>query len=118
MGKMIRENPDIAAAHKTMMDYLETKDNQASMYATLLVIAKTFGEFILKHNNLIDLPREIQYFLAMTWNNYAAIYLPQQMLDIQLDADFQDYFESGHLDDRFAMVVKQLHEICKKEKLL
>ncbi len=118
MIKIVKENPDIEVALKKVMDFLDSKDYQASMFATMMVTGKSLGEFILKKHNMYQLPREIQYFIAMAWNQYAMIFCADKLIDTKMNIDHQDYFESGCIDDRFAMIVKQLYEICKDEKLL
>lgn len=100
------------------MEFLESKENIASFQATIIVSAKQLAGFILDKFKLHQIPRKIQYYLVLIWNSYAQVYKPDRIINGRLDQDFQDYFESGGLDERFAMIVKQLYELCKEEKLL
>lgn len=112
-------DPDFQKAHKAMMDFLHNDpDNMATYHGTILICAKELGEFIMDHHDKRKLPIDILHMLALTWNSFAMIYDKDRVIKNVLDIDFQNYFESGGIDDRFAMVVKQLYEICKERKLL
>ena len=117
MNRARENDPIIKEAHQKMMDAIKSMDDQTPFYATILACAKTLGDYILLHHDIKTLPREIHYMLVLTWNNYALVYSKNEVLNLP-DVDFQDYFESGSLDDRFATVVKSLYDICKKENLL
>lgn len=119
MTKKSKENPDIREAIDKIKEFFREDPDMIYAYiATVLASAKIIGEFVLLNNDLEKIPRETQYYLALTWNAYASIYLPEKIIPGSYDTDFQDYFESGGIDERFALVVKQLHQICKEEKLL
>lgn len=118
-SKVVEESPLIKETLTKMQEFF--KDNpqmMVSFFGTLLASAKLLGEFILQEHDLKKLPTEIQYALALVWNSYACIYDKERMLPGAYSHGFQDYFESGSIDDRFAYVVKQMHEICKNRNLL
>ncbi len=118
MSKIIDENPDFQEIVQKIVDHLGTKENQASMYATLIVCSHELSKFVMKSHHVNSMPLEILYYMSLSFNYYACIFKPEAVLGTIQDPDFQDYFESGDLDDKFAMVVKQLYQICKKKKLL
>jgi hypothetical protein len=111
--------PDFVESHKALMEFLDNDPDHIAVYhGTLLVCAKELGEFIMDHTALVTLPTRVLHLLALTWNAYAMIFDKDRLIKNKMDVDFQNYFESGGIDDRFAMVVKQLYEICKEKKLL
>ncbi len=117
--KILKEDSEIAKAHEKLLKFMNNDiDLMISIYGTSLACAKTLGEFILENFEIKNLSPEIKYFLAVIWNLYAQIYCPEEMIKRQFDMDFQNYFESGGIDDKFAMIVKQLYDICKELKLL
>lgn len=119
MSKLIEKNPDVKGTLKKIKEHLKDDlDLEAVFFGCMLQYAKILGEFILEKHELAKLPRNIQYALAQTWNHYALIFEPDKLLDMPYNARYQDYFESGCIDDRFATIVKQLHQICKDENLL
>lgn len=114
--KSLRD-PLLKEAHAKIMRALTDENIRISFYGTGLACAKLLGDYLLTTRDLKEIPRDIQYILAQTWNQYALVFTPSELLEIP-SLDFQNYFESGSLDDRFATVVKQLYDICKRERLL
>ena len=107
---------DLAEIHKLMMEKMPDEKTRLTFYGTILGAAMNLGEFILKNNDATCLPRYIQYMLMLTYANYKFIFSPETYN--MHSADFQHYFDTCSVDQRFAIVVKQLYQICKEEKLL
>lgn len=119
MKTKVMQDPLIENLLEQMKKHFDGNENMIASYlATNMITAKELGEFILEHHELNEIPRQIQYMLAHAWNGYASVYLQDKIIKGLIDLPHQDYFESGNLDDRFAMMVKQLYQICKDEKLL
>jgi len=117
--KIAKEDSKIAMAHEKILKFMNNdKDLMVSVYGNSLACAKQLGEFILENFEIKNLPPETRYILALTWNLYAQIFCPKEMIEKKFDMDYQNYFEGGSLDDRFATVVKQLYMMCKELKLL
>jgi len=114
-----KNDPDIAKAIKSLSDFFgNDKDLLINTYGTNLACSKGLGDFILNNFEVKDLPRNITYFLSLTWNLYAQVFCPEKKRGILFDMDKQNQFENKTLDERFAIVVKQMYDLCKELKLL
>ena len=117
--KKLKEDSVIAKAFEKLSKFMgDDRELLLTTYASNLVCSKELGNFILENFKVDDLPLEIKHYLALTWNLFAQVYMPDKLLEGQFDVDVQDYFESKSLDERFVCVVKQLYELCEKAKLL
>lgn len=112
-------HPKIIELCEMFAKSLPTDMDRARYTGTVAGICKELGEFILKNHRMNELPRDIQYLLAQTWNSYATILCPDKMIEgVRYDADMDKYFNSSDIDEKFAIIVKQLYQICKDNKLL
>jgi hypothetical protein len=115
----IKNDPKIIKLCKSFSEKLPSDIEKVMYVGSVTGIAKELGDFILKNYSLNDLPREIQYLLAQIWNSYVIILCHDKVIDkISYDANMIEYFNNSHLDEKFAIIVKQLYNICKDNKLL
>ena len=119
MTVLSESHPKVKQFLDELKTYLNNNDDlMASSIGTSVACCKKLADYILETQDVKSLPKEIRYLIVTAWNQYAAIHEPKKLLVIPLDMNHQNYFESGGVDERFAMIVKQLYEICKEEYLL
>ncbi len=119
MSKISKEDPLV----RTFIDQLKDhfKDNPDMIYSfigTSIACSKGLGDYILQNAEINTIPIDTKYLLALAWNSYAAVCCAERKIPNIYDDQFQNYFESGDIDERFAMIVKQLYQICKEKNLL
>jgi hypothetical protein len=113
----------IKEAHEVLKRHLVDDATRLTFYGTVLACGMNLVDFIIASLPSIEhakgLPRHTQYMIALLLQNYRLALRPD-LIDkgSAFSVDFQKYFESGNLDERFVMVVKQLYEYCKDEHLL
>lgn len=113
-----KDDPEIQRIHNVIKEKLSSLDNLASWVGTLLACSKCVAEKLMEVTGVKDLDRETQYALSQIYNSTCFIAFSESRQIHLANPGMQKYFETGHVEDKMVMVIKQLYEICKEEKLL
>jgi hypothetical protein len=113
MKKYPNSLPEEIVIFKKLDKIFPTDEKKLNMISTSLGMAAEMTLFIMEHKDFLNIPIKVQYCMANTCGNMAALTAPGFE---KKDLGEIDYGKTDlTFEKKLGLVIKQLYEMCKEE---